>query len=146
MEKQDLLVSLTTDHNFPGKASHCNVFCYLARSSLGRFFFVFSTQGLFSAFDFLHRSNRKELPHGNFCQVRDVNINMQMTWNTSDERLRRKFPQESRPLTRFWHLRSLLTLFENLFFSKYSRTSLIRTPKGQSKVSVLERSRRLRHF
>ena len=30
--------------------------------------------------------------------------------------------------------------------SKYSRTSLIRTPKGQSKVSVLERSRRLRHF
>ena len=28
----------------------------------------------------------------------------------------------------------------------YSRTSLIRTPKGQSKVFVLERSRRLRHF
>ena len=26
MEKQDLLVSLTIDHDFPGKASHCNTF------------------------------------------------------------------------------------------------------------------------
>ena len=37
MEKQDLLVSLTIDQVF-----------YLARSSLGRCFFVFFTQGLFS--------------------------------------------------------------------------------------------------
>jgi len=26
MEQQDLLVSLTIDQDFPGKASHCNIF------------------------------------------------------------------------------------------------------------------------
>ena len=33
MEKQDLLVSLTIDHDFPGKASHCNTFFFLSRST-----------------------------------------------------------------------------------------------------------------
>ena len=32
MEKQDLLVSLTIDHDLPGKASHCNIF-FLSRST-----------------------------------------------------------------------------------------------------------------
>ena len=70
-------------------------------------FFNFFTQGLFSAFYFSIGLTRKELPRGNFCQVCDVNKSMQLTWNTSDE---------SHPLTRLWHLRSLLTLFENTFF------------------------------
>ena len=46
-------------------------------SSLGRFFsFCLPTDF------FLHlmfRSNRKEIPRGNFCQVHDVNQNMQVT-------------------------------------------------------------------
>ena len=71
---------------------------------------------------FFHRNNRKELPCGNFCQVRHVNKNMQMTWNMSDELLPRKFPQESCPLTRLWHLRSLLTLSKNTFFLNNSAT------------------------
>ena len=33
MEKQDLLVSLTIDNDFPGKASHCNPFFFLSRST-----------------------------------------------------------------------------------------------------------------
>ena len=33
MKKQDLLVSLTIDHDFLGKASHCNTFFYLAQCS-----------------------------------------------------------------------------------------------------------------
>ena len=38
MQQQDLLVSLTIDQDFPGKASHCNMF-FLSRSvqfNLGR--------------------------------------------------------------------------------------------------------------
>jgi len=31
MEQQDLLVSMTIDQDFPGKASHCNMF-FLSRS------------------------------------------------------------------------------------------------------------------
>ena len=41
MEQQDLLVSMTIDQDFPGKASHCNIFFifFLSRSvefNLGR--------------------------------------------------------------------------------------------------------------
>ena len=72
MEKQDLLVSLTIDHDYPGKHRIATRF-YCARSSLGQFF-SFSLSKDF----FLHRCNRTELPRGNFCQVRDVNKNMQM--------------------------------------------------------------------
>ena len=103
--------------------------------AFGKFFFFFTWQnGAFSVFFgplfrflyprtffcfwFFHRSLCKELPRTcrNFCQVCDVNKNMQMTWNTIDERLLWKFSQESHPLTRIWHLRSLLTLVENVMF------------------------------
>ena len=33
MEKQDLSVFITIDHDFPLKASHCNTFFYLAQCS-----------------------------------------------------------------------------------------------------------------
>ena len=33
MEKQDILVSMTINHEFPGKASHCNTLFYLAHCS-----------------------------------------------------------------------------------------------------------------
>ena len=39
MEHQDLLVSMTIDQDFPGKALHCNMFFFLSRSvefNLGR--------------------------------------------------------------------------------------------------------------
>ena len=49
MKKQDLLVSLTIDHDFPGKHRIATrFFFYLARSSWAGFI-VFFTQGLFSA-------------------------------------------------------------------------------------------------
>ena len=48
MEQQDLLVSVTIDQDFPGEASHCNTLSIL----LSRVFFVFFTQGHFSALDF----------------------------------------------------------------------------------------------
>ena len=70
MEKQDLLVSLTIDHYFPGKHRVATRFFFLARPSLGRFFSFPLPKDFY-----LHRSNRKELPRGNFCQVRDVNKN-----------------------------------------------------------------------
>lgn len=48
MDKQDLLVSLTIDYDFPGK--HRIATRVLSRSFFfGPVFFVFSTQGLFSA-------------------------------------------------------------------------------------------------
>ena len=140
----DLLVSLTIDHDFPAKASHCNTFFISLRAvqddhvilgkdakgkgkgkdktraktvkggkcsaeeqdvkestdkprifvAFGKVSFLWLTKWsffffgpffrflyprTFFCFRFFHRSNRKELPRGNFCQVREVNKNMQMT-------------------------------------------------------------------
>ena len=41
-------MSVTIDQDFPGEASHCNTFSI----ELSQVFFVFFTQGHFSAFDF----------------------------------------------------------------------------------------------
>ena len=67
-------MSVTIDQDFPGEASHCNTFSI----ELSRVFFVFFTQGHFSAFDFSIKVSVKSL-HVGILQLRDVNENRQIT-------------------------------------------------------------------
>ena len=65
---------MTIDQDFAGEASHCKTFAIL----LSRVFFMFFTQGHFSAFDFSLKVIVKSF-HVGICQVRDVNENRQIT-------------------------------------------------------------------